>query len=157
MTLGTSGWKIRARLQSRTNVQTCPDANMQAVWVLSVTDDIINGHNGILTPDHAIALSEIMGLIDHYRNQIPVSAVTEVPVAEAGEGDAKLPTEVDSSKTDVLMPESNGESTSNDLSPATPKEQETGVEPSAAATSPEQQVPENTTSATLSETVKPID
>lgn len=98
MTLGTSGWKIRARLQSRLNVKTCPDANMQAVWVLSVTDDIINGHNGILTPDHAIALSEIMGLLDQYRNQIPVSAVTVVdPLPEA------LPT-VQPTETDLLLP-----------------------------------------------------
>lgn len=88
MTLAVSGWRIRARLQSRTNVQTCPDANMQAVWVLSVTDDIINGHNGILTPGHAVALSEIMQMIDQYRNKMPQAAVegaTLTPPADATE------------------------------------------------------------------------
>lgn len=55
-----SGWKIRARLNARKTVLTCQDANQQAVWVLAVSDEIINGHNGILTPQHAIALSEMM-------------------------------------------------------------------------------------------------
>lgn len=72
MTLPKSGWKIRARLQARRTVQTCGDANMQAVWVLAVSDDIISGHNGILTPDHGVALSEIMAKIDLHRNQLPL-------------------------------------------------------------------------------------
>jgi hypothetical protein len=45
---------------------------MQAVWVLAVSDDIISGHNGILTPGHAVALSEIMAKIDLHRNQLPL-------------------------------------------------------------------------------------
>lgn len=77
MTLDRSGWKIRARLQARRTVQSCPDANMQAVWVLAVSDDIINGHNGILTPEHGKALSEVMSMIDLYRNQLPVDAVKQ--------------------------------------------------------------------------------
>ncbi|MFB2660707.1 thioesterase [Shewanella mangrovisoli] len=81
MTLPHSGWKIRARLQARRSVQTCPDANMQAVWVLAVSDEIVSGHNGILTPDHAKALSEVMGMIDLYRNQLPKHAV-ESPANE---------------------------------------------------------------------------
>ena len=72
MTLDKSGWKIRARLQARRTVQSCGDANMQAVWVLAVSDDIISGHNGILTPGHAVALSEIMAKIDLHRNQLPL-------------------------------------------------------------------------------------
>lgn len=75
MTLPYSGWKIRARLQARRSVQTCPDANMQAVWVLAVSDEIVSGHNGILTPEHARALSEVMGMIDLYRNQLPKDVV----------------------------------------------------------------------------------
>ncbi|ABM26467.1 MULTISPECIES: hypothetical protein [Shewanella] len=75
MTLANSGWKIRARLQARRSVQTCPDANMQAVWVLAVSDEIVSGHNGILTADHAKALSEVMSMIDLYRNQLPKHAV----------------------------------------------------------------------------------
>lgn len=77
MTLDRSGWKIRARLQARRAVQSCPDANMQAVWVLAVSDDIISGHNGILTPDHGKALSEVMSMIDLYRNQLPADAVKQ--------------------------------------------------------------------------------
>ena len=72
MTLPKSAWKIRARLQARRTVQTCGDANMQAVWVLAVSDDIISGHNGILTPGHAVALSEVMAKIDLHRNQLPL-------------------------------------------------------------------------------------
>ncbi|MGI2099095.1 thioesterase [Shewanella glacialipiscicola] len=75
MTLPHSGWKVRARLQARRTVQTCPDANMQAVWVLAVSDEIVSGHNGILTPAHAKALSEVMTMIDLYRNQLPKDAV----------------------------------------------------------------------------------
>lgn len=77
MTLDRSGWKVRARLQARRTVQSCPDANMQAVWVLAVSDDIISGHNGILTPDHGKALSEVMSMIDLYRNQLPADAVKQ--------------------------------------------------------------------------------
>lgn len=76
MTLPDSGWKIRARLQARLSVQTCPDANMQAVWVLAVSDEIVSGHNGILTPQHAKALSEVMAMIDLHKNQLPKDAVT---------------------------------------------------------------------------------
>ncbi|MGL6123539.1 MAG: thioesterase [Shewanella sp.] len=75
MTLPQSGWKIRARLQARRTVQTCPDANMQAVWVLAVSDEIVSGHNGILTLEHGKALSEVMNMIDLYRNQLPKHAV----------------------------------------------------------------------------------
>ena len=50
---------------------------MQAVWVLAVSDDIINGHNGILTPEHGTALSEVMNMIDLYRNQLPADAVKQ--------------------------------------------------------------------------------
>lgn len=77
MMLPRSGWKVRARLQSRRTIQSCPDANMQAVWVLAVSDDIISGHNGILTEQHAFALSEVMGLIDFYRNQLPKENVEQ--------------------------------------------------------------------------------
>lgn len=77
MTLPQSGWKVRARLQARRTVQTCADANMQAVWVLAVSDDIIYGHNGILTPQHAGALSEVMAMIDLHRNQLPDTQSTE--------------------------------------------------------------------------------
>lgn len=80
MTLERTGWKIRARLQARRTVQTCTDANMQAVWVLAVSDDIINGHNGILTEGHAGALSEVMGMIDLHRNQLPVGHAQESSV-----------------------------------------------------------------------------
>lgn len=105
MTLPHSGWKIRARLQARRSVQTCPDANMQAVWVLAVSDEIVSGHNGILTPDHAKALSEVMGMIDLYRNQLPKHAVEspanqdlgalapEPEVAAPSEGEAAVPEE----------------------------------------------------------------
>lgn len=105
MTLPHSGWKIRARLQARRSVQTCPDANMQAVWVLAVSDEIVSGHNGILTPDHAKALSEVMGMIDLYRNQLPKHAVEspanqdlgalapESEVAAPSEGEAAVPEE----------------------------------------------------------------
>ncbi|OGO76423.1 MAG: hypothetical protein A2203_06630 [Chromatiales bacterium RIFOXYA1_FULL_46_5] len=58
-------------MQARRSIQSCDDANMQAVWVLAVSDDIILGHNGILTPNHAGALAEILSLIDYHRNQIP--------------------------------------------------------------------------------------
>lgn len=84
MTLPHSGWKIRARLQARRTVQTCPDANMQAVWVLAVSDDIVSGHNGILTPAHAKALSEVMNMIDLYRNQLPKHAVESAANQDLG-------------------------------------------------------------------------
>ncbi|WP_337879450.1 hydrolase [Rheinheimera sp.] len=71
MQLDRSGWRIRARVQARRGIDSCDDANMQAVWVLAVSDDIIFGHNGILTPDHAGALAEILRLIDRHNNQIP--------------------------------------------------------------------------------------
>ena len=64
MVLPNTGWKIRARLHARRTVKTCIDANQQAVWVLAVSDDIINGHNGILTGQHAIALAETMTMFD---------------------------------------------------------------------------------------------
>lgn len=96
MTLPQSGWKIRARLQARRTVQTCPDANMQAVWVLAVSDEIVSGHNGILTADHAKALSEVMGMIDLYRNELPKHAVESSGVDSSSfEGQA-----ADSSVTD---------------------------------------------------------
>ncbi len=85
MVLEQSGWKIRARLQARRTVQTCPDANMQAVWVLAVSDDIISGHNGILTPEHAGALAEVMQMIDRYHNKLPQgSAQLSAAAAAAG-------------------------------------------------------------------------
>lgn len=59
-----SGWKIRARLHARKAIVSCQDANQQAAWVLAVSDDIINGHNGILTSQHATALSELMNLFE---------------------------------------------------------------------------------------------
>lgn len=105
MTLPQSGWKIRARLQARRTVQTCPDANMQAVWVLAVSDEIVSGHNGILTPEHGKALSEVMRMIDLYRNQLPKHAVespanqdlgTLAPESEAAtstEGETPVPQE----------------------------------------------------------------
>ncbi|MBT1446460.1 hydrolase [Shewanella sp. JM162201] len=55
-----AGWKIRARLHARKTVQSCDDANRQAVWVLAVADGVIAGHNGILTDDQALALSAWM-------------------------------------------------------------------------------------------------
>lgn len=73
MMLAKSGWKARARPQARHGVNSCQDANQQAVWVLAVSDDIISGHNGILTEDHAKALSEVMAMIDLHRNQLPVA------------------------------------------------------------------------------------
>ncbi len=99
MTLPDTGWKIRARLQARRTVQTCPDANMQAVWVLAVSDEIVSGHNGILTPDHAKALSEVMGMIDLYRNQLPQHSVEPAgaqAVDTGGSAQAKGSQEVDS-------------------------------------------------------------
>ncbi|MCL1088946.1 thioesterase [Shewanella profunda] len=105
MTLPHSGWKVRARLQARRTVQTCPDANMQAVWVLAVSDEIVSGHNGILTSAHAKALSEVMNMIDLYRNQLPKHAVespanqdlgTLTPASEppsSGETDVSVPEE----------------------------------------------------------------
>lgn len=76
MILPQSGWKIRARLQARRTVQTCPDANKQAVWVLAVSDEIVSGHNGILTQDHSNALAEVMNMIDLYKNELPADAIT---------------------------------------------------------------------------------
>jgi hypothetical protein len=63
---------------------------MQAVWVLAVSDDIINGHNGILTEGHAGALSEVMGMIDLYRNELPAGHVAEATAATAA--DSQTPT-----------------------------------------------------------------
>lgn len=83
MTLAQSGWKIRARLQARRLVQTCPDANMQAVWVLAVSNDIISGHNGILTSQHAGALTEVMQMIDRYQNKLPQGTTALSPQALA--------------------------------------------------------------------------
>lgn len=77
MELNQSGWKIRARLKARRTMQTCGDANMQAVWVLAVSDDIIFGHNGILTHEHATALSEVMALIDQYNNKLPADSAQQ--------------------------------------------------------------------------------
>lgn len=92
MTLNGTGWKVRARLQARRTVQSCADANMQAVWVLAVSDEIIYGHNGILTEQHAMALSEVMALIDRNQNQLPLHAVSgeaaEVPAAEVPSTDS---------------------------------------------------------------------
>lgn len=51
------GWKIRARLHARKSVQSCEDANRQAVWVLAVADGVIAGHNGILTEVQGVALA----------------------------------------------------------------------------------------------------
>ncbi|QYK07174.1 hydrolase [Shewanella zhangzhouensis] len=51
------GWKIRARLHARKTVQSCEDANRQAVWVLAVADGVIAGHNGILTEVQGVALA----------------------------------------------------------------------------------------------------
>ena len=83
MTLPGSGWKVRARLQARRTVQTCQDANMQAVWVLAVSDDIISGHNGILTTAHAGALAEVMAMIDRYHNKLPQGSAALSPAATA--------------------------------------------------------------------------
>ncbi len=60
--LDGAGWKIRARLYARKTVESCEDANRQAVWVLAVADGIIAGHNGILTHDQALALNAWMKL-----------------------------------------------------------------------------------------------
>lgn len=95
MTLPHSGWKIRARLQARRTVQTCPDANMQAVWVLAVSDDIVTGHNGILTPSHAKAMSEVMSMIDLYRNQLPKEAVEKPANQDLAELESDRPASKD--------------------------------------------------------------
>ncbi|MCX9513474.1 alpha/beta fold hydrolase [Vibrio cholerae] len=70
-----AGWKIRARLHARKTVQSCEDANRQAVWVLAVADGVIAGHNGILTDDQALALNAWM--------KSKLAAATEVVPAEA--------------------------------------------------------------------------
>ncbi len=70
-----AGWKIRARLHARKTVQSCEDANRQAVWVLAVADGVIAGHNGILTDDQALALNAWM--------KSKLTAATEVVPAEA--------------------------------------------------------------------------
>ena len=85
-----------------------------------------------MTPDHAIALSEIMGLIDHYRNQIPVSAVTEVPAGQPTETELVLPSEAGSQQAPEPMPESKAEST--DENPPATAPVDKSVEPSAAPT-----------------------
>lgn len=71
MQLDRSGWRIRARAEARAGVKSCDDANMHAVWVLAVSDDIVYGHNGILTPAHAGAMAEILQMIDEHNNKIP--------------------------------------------------------------------------------------
>lgn len=103
MELNQSGWKIRARLNARRTMQTCGDANMQAVWVLAVSDDIIFGHNGILTHEHATALSEVMALIDRYNNKLPADSAqqsTETLQAVQAQQRGELPLVTDGSTTD---------------------------------------------------------
>lgn len=62
MELPQVGWRIRARLQARTGVQSCADANQQLVWVLAVSDQVIQGHNGVLTADQGVALAALLQL-----------------------------------------------------------------------------------------------
>ncbi|MGL5391615.1 MAG: thioesterase, partial [Shewanella sp.] len=107
MTLPQSGWKIRARLKARRAVQTCPDANMQAVWVLAVSDEIVSGHNGILTADHAKALSEVMGMIDLYRNELPKHAV-EPPLVDSSPQDGAAALGLDAQDLDTLSLDTQG-------------------------------------------------
>jgi len=118
MELAQSGWKIRARLKARRTIQTCGDANMQAVWVAAVSDDIIYGHNGILTHEHAKALSEVMALIDHYSNKLPVDSAQQsseaLQAVEAQQrGELPVPTDEDT-------PPNKGESPVDELPPAEP-------------------------------------
>lgn len=118
MELAQSGWKIRARLKARRTIQTCGDANMQAVWVAAVSDDIIYGHNGILTHEHAKALSEVMALIDHYSNKLPVDSAQQsseaLQAVEAQQrGELPVPTDEDT-------PPNQGESPVDELPPAEP-------------------------------------
>ncbi|WP_297891637.1 thioesterase [Shewanella sp.] len=145
MTLPHSGWKIRARLQARRSVQTCPDANMQAVWVLAVSDEIVSGHNGILTPDHAKALSEVMGMIDLYRNQLPKHAVEspanqdlgalapESDAATSAEGETAVPEEpiviVEPLPSEQNSDSKQGESSVSEESPAPITDPESELQP----------------------------
>jgi len=139
MTLDGSGWKIRARLQARRTVQSCPDANMQAVWVLAVSDDIINGHNGILTPEHGKALSEVMSKIDLYRNQLPRDVVESPPTAVPTDGSI-VP---DRSSSDEVIPVNDNPTDSGDKAEAADVQlqQEAPPEPVEPATIPEGEGP----------------
>lgn len=135
MELAQSGWKIRARLKARRTIQTCGDANMQAVWVLAVSDDIIYGHNGILTHEHAKALSEVMALIDHYSNKLPVDSAQQsseaLQAVEAQQrGELPVPTDDDT-------PPNKGESPVDELPTAEPAaEGSTSGDEPAANTAP---------------------
>lgn len=148
MELNQSGWKIRARLKARRTMQTCGDANMQAVWVLAVSDDIIFGHNGILTHEHATALSEVMALIDRYNNKLPadsaqqsadtLSAVQaqqrgELPLVTDGSSPEPEASEATTEQTDtpVLTEPVQAEPVQAEPSPAEPVQ----VEPVQAKTS----------------------
>ncbi|WP_032468143.1 alpha/beta hydrolase [Vibrio sp. RC586] len=75
-----AGWKIRARLHARKTVQSCEDANRQAVWVLAVSDGVIAGHNGILTNDQALALNAWMKPKPVLATVSLASASTESPI-----------------------------------------------------------------------------
>lgn len=77
--LDGAGWKIRARLYARKTVESCEDANRQAVWVLAVSDGIIAGHNGILTHDQALALNAWMQLKPESVNEAKTSDRVEAP------------------------------------------------------------------------------
>lgn len=77
--LDGAGWKIRARLYARKTVESCEDANRQAVWVLAVADGIIAGHNGILTHDQALALNAWMQLKPESVNEAKTSDRVEAP------------------------------------------------------------------------------
>ncbi|WP_372870739.1 alpha/beta fold hydrolase [Shewanella sp.] len=73
------GWKVRARLHARKSVQSCFDANNQAVWVLAVADGVIAGHNGILTDHQMLALAALMKASRAERNYSPT--VTQEQIA----------------------------------------------------------------------------
>ncbi|CCQ10442.1 hypothetical protein PALB_13090 [Pseudoalteromonas luteoviolacea B = ATCC 29581] len=80
MTLHDVGWKIRARLNARKQVQSCEDANTQAVWVLAVSNDIVSGHNGILTSTQGKALVGLWRIADerHHLAQFMKQKSTEI-------------------------------------------------------------------------------
>ncbi len=89
--------------------------------MLAVSDDIISGHNGILTEGHAGALSEVMGMIDFYRNQLPAGHVAEATVARTA-ADSQVPAAAIETETFVGL---------SALEPAT--EQSTAVIPAPVA------------------------
>lgn len=100
--LSGPGWKIRARLHARKTVQSCDDANRQAVWVLAVADGVIAGHNGILTDDQALALSAWMKRSVTMNNHAPSELAQSQNSDEATTSvDESVSLELDSSPSEA--------------------------------------------------------